>query len=292
MSVADETPPMLAIRDLELGFRSHRGDVQALAGVSIEVGEREIVGIVGESGCGKSITALSVMGLLPAGITRIMGGSIVFRGEDLTTMSERRRRRMRGCDIAMVFQEPMTSLNPIMSVGEQIAEPIRLHLGLKGAAVTDHALDVLDKVGIPRSRNILPDYPHQLSGGMRQRAALARTLAVDPAVLLMDEPFSALDAQTKMILQRDLAQTLIARQKTALFITHDLEEAVALSDRVLVMSNRPGTIIEEIVIDLPDRDEPFARRQHPRMAGFTRRLMELLHLGDAPGQETAKQGPH
>jgi NitT/TauT family transport system ATP-binding protein len=123
-------------------------------------------------------------------------------------------------------------------------------------------------------------YPHQLSGGMRQRAALARTLAVDPLVLLMDEPFSALDAQTKMVLQQDLAQTLAAERKTTLFITHDLVEAIALSDRILVMSARPGTIVEEIRVELPDRDKPIVRRRDPRVSEYVSRLMELLHLGD------------
>ena len=268
MSVADETPPMLAIRDLELGFRSHRGDVQALAGVSIEVGEREIVGIVGESGCGKSITALSVMGLLPAGITRIMGGSIVFRGEDLTTMSERRWRRMRGCDIAMVFQEPMTSLNPIMSVGEQIAEPIRLHLGLKGAAVTDHALDVLDKVGIPRSRNILPDYPHQLSGGMRQRVMIAIALACNPSLIIADEPTTALDVTIQgqildlMLEARDTFGTSI------LFITHDLGVVAEICDRVVVMY--AGKVVET-----GRTDAVLSSPRHPYTRGLMRSLPSL-----------------
>ena len=137
------------------------------------------------------------------------------------------------------------------------------------------------EVNLPDPEAILERYPHQLSGGMRQRAALARTLAVDPSVLLLDEPFSALDAQTKMVLQQDLARTLKQAGKTALFITHDLAEAVALSDRVLVMSARPGRIIEEIAIDLPRRDDPMWRREQPRMAEAVARLMALLHIRDA-----------
>ena len=242
MSASGQTPPILAIHDLTLGFRFHRGDVQALAGVSIEVGEREIVGIVGESGCGKSITALSVMGLLPEGTARIMGGRIEFRGNDLLTIPARERRRMRGRDIAMVFQEPMTSLNPIMPVGEQIAEPIRLHLGLKGAAVTEHALQVLDKVGIPRSRNILPDYPHQLSGGMRQRVMIAVALACNPSLIIADEPTTALDVTIQgqildlMLEARDTFGTSI------LFITHDLGVVAEICDRVVVMY--AGKVVE------------------------------------------------
>ena len=268
MSVAGETPPMLAIRDLELGFRSHRGDVQALAGVSIEVGEREIVGIVGESGCGKSITALSVMGLLPEGITRIMGGRIEFRGDDLLTIPARERRQMRGRDIAMVFQEPMTSLNPIMPIGEQIAEPIRLHLGLRGAAVTEHALEVLDKVGIPRSRNILPDYPHQLSGGMRQRVMIAIALACNPSLIIADEPTTALDVTIQgqildlMLEARDTFGTSI------LFITHDLGVVAEICDRVVVMY--AGEVVET-----GHTNDVLSSPGHPYTQGLMRSLPSL-----------------
>ena len=268
MSVAGEPPPMLAIRDLALGFRSHRGDVQALAGVSIEVGEREIVGIVGESGCGKSITALSVMGLLPEGITRIMGGRIEFRGDDLLTIPARERRQMRGRDIAMVFQEPMTSLNPIMPIGEQIAEPIRLHLGLKGAAVTEHALDVLDKVGIPRSRNILPDYPHQLSGGMRQRVMIAIALACNPSLIIADEPTTALDVTIQgqildlMLEARDTFGTSI------LFITHDLGVVAEICDRVVVMY--AGEVVET-----GHTNDVLSSPGHPSTQGLMRSLPSL-----------------
>jgi len=269
MSVAGETsPPMLAIRDLQLGFRSHRGDVQALAGVSIEVGEREIVGIVGESGCGKSITALSVMGLLPEGTTRVMGGSIEFRGDDLLTLPPRERRQMRGRDIAMVFQEPMTSLNPIMPIGDQIAEPIRLHLGLKGAAVTEHALDVLDKVGIPRSRNILPDYPHQLSGGMRQRVMIAIALACNPSLIIADEPTTALDVTIQgqildlMVEARDTFGTSI------LFITPDLGVVAEICDRVVV-------IYAGKVVETGRTDEVLSSPRHPYTQGLMRSLPSL-----------------
>ena len=268
MSVAGDPPPMLAICDLELRFRSHRGDVQALAGVSIEVGEREIVGIVGESGCGKSITALSVMGLLPEGITRIMGGRIEFRGDDLLTLPARERRQMRGRDIAMVFQEPMTSLNPIMPIGEQIAEPIRLHLGLKGAAVTEHALNVLDKVGIPRSRNILPDYPHQLSGGMRQRVMIAIALVCNPSLIIADEPTTALDVTIQgqildlMLEARDTFGTSI------LFITHDLGVVAEICDRVVVMY--AGEVVET-----GHTNDVLSSPGHPYTQGLMRSLPSL-----------------
>jgi NitT/TauT family transport system ATP-binding protein len=161
-----------------------------------------------------------------------------------------------------------------------ICENVELGLEIQGtgrAARREKALALITKCHLGGFES---HYPHQLSGGMRQRAALARTLAVDPLVLLMDEPFSALDAQTKMILQQDLAQTLAEEKKTALFITHDLVESIALSDRVLVMSRRPGTIIEEITIDIPHRDNPMLRRRQPEVGGYVARLMELLHIGE------------
>jgi NitT/TauT family transport system ATP-binding protein len=161
-----------------------------------------------------------------------------------------------------------------------IRENAELGLEIRGVASSERrvrALELLTKCHLGGFEN---HYPHQLSGGMRQRAALARTLAVDPAVLLMDEPFSALDAQTKMVLQQDLAQTLSAERKTALLITHDLVESIALSDRVYVMSERPGRIIEEIVIEIPGRDDPMRRRRDPRVGAYVAELMSLLHVGE------------
>jgi NitT/TauT family transport system ATP-binding protein len=158
---------------------------------------------------------------------------------------------------------------------------VEFGLEIQGVPATERhgrSEELLRKCRLPEFAN---HYPHQLSGGMRQRAALARTLAVDPTVLLLDEPFSALDAQTKMILQQDLGRTLKDTGKTALFITHDLVEAVALSDRILVMSQRPGQIVEEIVVDLPHRDNPMQRREHPGVAHFIPKLMSLLHLREA-----------
>jgi NitT/TauT family transport system ATP-binding protein len=162
-----------------------------------------------------------------------------------------------------------------------IRQNVELGLEIQHAPAGDRrgiALGLLDKC---RLSDFVDHYPHQLSGGMRQRAALARTLAVDPSVLLMDEPFSALDAQTKMVLQQDLGRTLAETGKTALFITHDLVEAIALSDRILVMSQRPGRIIEEIVVEIPHRENPMARRKDPKVGGYVARLMELLHVDQA-----------
>jgi ABC-type dipeptide/oligopeptide/nickel transport system ATPase component len=249
-------------------------------GVSLRLAAGETLALVGESGCGKSITALSVMGLVPHPAGRIAGGSIRLEGRELVGQAESVLEKLRGDRMAMIFQEPMTSLNPVLTVGRQIGETLMLHEGLSAQDAEKRSIEMLNLVGIPEAARRVKEYPHQLSGGMRQRAALARTLAVDPHVLLMDEPFSALDAQTKMVLQQDLARSLAEHNKTTLFITHDLIEAIALSDRILVMSRRPGRIIEEIPVDLPNRADPMSRREHPRVTEYMTKLMSLLHIGD------------
>lgn len=266
-------PPLLEINNLQLGFKSYHGHINALAGVDIAVEEGEIVGVVGESGCGKSITALSIMGLLPEGTTQITGGSINFRGTDLASLSPRERRHMRGRDIAMIFQEPMTSLNPIMTVGQQIMEPIKLHLNMRGNAAREHALKVLDDVGIPRSRNILPDYPHQLSGGMRQRVMIAIALACNPSLLIADEPTTALDVTIQgqildlMLEARDRLGTSI------LFITHDLGVVAEICDRVVVMY--AGKVVET-----GQTADVLAAPKHPYTQGLMRSLPSLENTQD------------
>jgi NitT/TauT family transport system ATP-binding protein len=254
------------------GKRRGKDTITAVRDLSLVCRDQEVVTIIGPSGCGKS-TLLN----MASGLDRPSKGRITVDDEPVDGPNSH---------VAFMLQKdlllPWRTIRQNVEFGQEIQ-------GVARSERRDRAFELLAQY---RLEEFADYYPHQISGGMRQRAALARTLANDPDVLLMDEPFSALDAQTKMVLQRDLARTLVSRQKTALFITHDLEEAVALSDRVLVMSNRPGTIIEEIVIDLPDRDEPFARRQHPGMANYTKTLMALLHLGDEPSQPAATSRPH
>jgi len=276
---------VLSVEGLRTYFFTRNGVVKAVEEVSFDIGAGETLAIVGESGCGKSMTALSLMRLIPEPPGKIISGSVKLDGRDLMTLSEDEMRAVRGNDISMIFQEPMTSLNPVMTIGTQISEALILHQGLSKAEALAHSIEMLDLVKIPEPEQRAKEYPHQLSGGMRQRAALARTLATDPHVLLLDEPFSALDAQTKMILQQDLARTLADAGKTALFITHDLVEAVALSDRVLVMSQRPGRIIDEIDVDIPDRDNPMERRKDPKIGNYVAQLMSLLHVGEAELQQ-------
>jgi NitT/TauT family transport system ATP-binding protein len=242
-----------------LGSRP-RGTITAVENLTFRLGDDEVVAIIGPSGCGKS-TCLG----MASGLDRPTEGEVFVDGEAVDGPNEH---------VAFMLQKdlllPWRTIRQNVEFGQEIR-------GVDRAARGGRSSELLARFGLA---DFADSYPHQISGGMRQRAALARTLANDPDVLLLDEPFSALDAQTKMVLQRDLAATLAERRKAALLITHDLEEAVALSDRVLVMSQRPGRIVREIPVELPDRDDPFARRQNPAMAGYTKELMGLLHLGE------------
>ncbi|MBD0320397.1 MAG: ABC transporter ATP-binding protein, partial [Gemmatimonadetes bacterium] len=232
------TGPILQVENLKTYFKTDAGLARAVDGVSFHVNPGETLGIVGESGSGKSVTSLSVMRLIPQPPGRIEPGSkILFRGaggvEDLATASEARMRQFRGNDIAMIFQEPMTSLNPVFTVGDQIVESLRLHQGLNKKQGRARAIEMLELVGIPIPHQRVDEYPHQLSGGMRQRVELARALAGEAETLLMDEPFSALDYLTRLRMRQELARLLRERPRTVVFVTHDVEEAVQLADRVI-----------------------------------------------------------
>ncbi len=231
----------------------------AVRGVSFSVHDGEVVSLIGPSGCGKS-TLLSI----GSGLTAPSEGSAFVDGE-----------KVEGANSHVAFMLQKDLLLPWRTVAENVMLGVEIQ-GLPPAERKLRAQKLLANFSLAEFSS---HHPHQLSGGMRQRVALARTLAVDPHVLLLDEPFSAVDAQTRMILQRDLAQTLSKARKTALLITHDLLEAVTLSDRVLVMSARPGTIIDELVIDLPQREDPIARRHDPKVNDYAARLMDRLDIG-------------
>lgn len=235
--------------------------VTAIEGVSLAVKDREVVSLIGPSGCGKS-TLLN----LTAGLDKPTIGEVLVDGELVSGPNSH---------VAFMLQKDL------LLPWRTIRENVEFGLEIRKRPPAERREIALKALSAYHLDGFADHYPHQLSGGMRQRAALARTMATDPTVLLMDEPFSALDAQTKMILQRDLGATLMRMGKTALFITHDLSEGIALSDRVLVMSKRPGRIIEEIVVDLPAREDPFTRRNHPRMGEYMERLSELLDLAHA-----------
>lgn len=235
--------PVLHIENLQTHFFTDRGQIPAVDGVSIKVHKGEVVGIVGESGCGKSVTSLSIMKLVPNPPGKIVGGTIRFKGEDLVTASEKRMREIRGNEIAMIFQEPMTSLNPVFTIGDQIGEAVRLHTKASKKESRQRAIEMLKKVGIPRAEAIVDEYPHQLSGGMRQRVMIAMAMACSPELLIADEPTTALDVTIQAQIL-DLMRQLNRDADTAvLLITHDLGVVAQMCHRVVVMY--AGNVIEE-----------------------------------------------
>jgi len=273
--------PLLEVRDLRTTFTAGDGaPLVAVDGVSFSVGAGETLAIVGESGSGKSVTALSIMRLLPAGVGRIASGTIRLAGRDLTALSEDEMRDVRGRHIGMIFQEPMTSLNPVHTVGAQVAEVVERHEGLTRDRALAHAVEMLALVGIPEPQRRAGSYPHQLSGGMRQRVMIAMALACRPSVLIADEPTTALDVtiQAQML---DLMEDLQARFGMALvFITHDLGVVATIADRVLVMY--AGQVVESSeVADL------FAQPRMPYTAGL---LASIPRLGRVGGRLPAIPG--
>ena len=259
--------PLLEIKDLKTHFSTRAGLVRAVDGVSFSLGRGELLGLVGESGCGKSITALSVMQLIsPPG--KIVGGSITFNSEELTSASAQRLREIRGNDIAMIFQDPMTSLNPVYTVGEQIAEALRLHRKLDRKAARDAAIEAMREVAIPAPETRVDDYPHQLSGGMRQRIMIAMALACDPELLIADEPTTALDVTIQAQILELLDELRKTRELAVLLITHDLGVVAEVADRVCVMYT--GKIVEEAGVN-----EIFAAPKHPYTQGLLKSVPKL-----------------
>jgi oligopeptide/dipeptide ABC transporter ATP-binding protein len=227
--------PLLAVRDLATSFFTEDGTTRAVDGVSFDVGAGETLGLVGESGCGKSVTALSIMRLLPPRLGRTVRGSVAFEGRDLLGLDESEMRAIRGNRIAMIFQEPMTSLNPVLTIGHQIAESVRIHEGASPAEARARAVSMLNLVRIPDGERRLDDYPHQFSGGMRQRVMIAMALACNPRLLIADEPTTALDVTIQAQIL-ELLKALVREHRTALvMITHDLGVVAGMCERVNVM---------------------------------------------------------
>lgn len=272
--------PVLDIKDLQTHFVTDEGIVKAVDGVDLALNAGETVGVVGESGCGKSVTALSIMRLLGDTQGKIVGGSIRFQGQELLTLSDKAMRQLRGHEIAMIFQEPMTSLNPIFKIGDQISEAIRLHLMLDTAQTKQRTLDMLKSVGIPRADKIMKDFPHQLSGGMRQRVMIAMAMSCEPTVLIADEPTTALDVTIQAQIL-DLMRKLKDEKNTSiLFITHDLGVVAEMCDQVVVMY--AGKVVEQA-----DVYSIFANPQHPYTRGLLSSIPKLMsqqkRLGSIPG---------
>ena len=261
------TAPLLDVENLEVRFWTRRGTVHAVNGISFSLSPGETLGIVGESGCGKSVTALALMGILPrAG--RVTAGTVRYGGRDLYTQSDSEWQRFRGKEIAMIFQDPMTSLNPVLTVGSQLREAIDAHLNLSKSESSDRVVELLDRVGIPHAKARAKDYPHQFSGGMRQRVMIAIALACEPKVLIADEPTTALDVTIQAQIL-DLLRDLVTERDTALIlITHDLGVVAGMCERIQVMY--AGTVVET-----GSARPIFASPRHPYTLGLLQSVPRL-----------------
>jgi oligopeptide/dipeptide ABC transporter ATP-binding protein len=261
--------PLLKVQNLRIELTTHDGVVPVIDDLSFELAAQESISFVGESGCGKSMTALAIMGLLPEKIGRVASGSIIFDGEDLTQASEDRLREIRGNDISMIFQEPMTSLNPVYTVGEQIAEVLRAHQGLGQQAAWTMAEELLDAVRIPNAKRRVSDYPFQMSGGQRQRVMIAMALACKPKILIADEPTTALDVTVQAQIF-DLLNDLRRQTGTSIImITHDMGAVAEMSERMIVMYAGRGAEIGGV-------DEIIEKPLHPYTQGLIACVPHIL----------------
>ena len=283
--------PVLSVKNLQTSFLTDNGEVAAVDNIDFHINEGEILGVVGESGCGKSVTSLSIMGLVPSPPGKIVGGEILYKGEDLTKASEKRMRQIRGNEIAMIFQEPMTSLNPLFTIGNQMMETIRLHHKWTKTQVRERAIEMLELVGLPNAESLLNDYPHQLSGGMRQRVMIAMAMVCHPQVLIADEPTTALDVTIQAQILK-LMKKLNQDYKTAIMlITHDLGVVAEVCQRVVVMY--AGKVVEE-----GDIDSIFKQPKHPYTIGLIKSVPDMREKvdrlysipGNVPKPGTIKEG--
>jgi len=266
------TGELLNVQGLETQFNTPEGIVHAVNGVDFTLKEGETLGVVGESGCGKSVTMLSILRLIQQPPGKIVAGQALFRGNDLLKMSNEEIRQVRGGQISMVFQDPMTSLNPVMTIGKQLAEPLMLHLGLTKEQARDRSIELLGQVGIPRAADRLKDYPHQYSGGMRQRVMIAMALSCSPQILIADEPTTALD----VTIQAQIVELVIRLREEVgmaiIWITHDLGVVASVAHRVNVMYG--GFIIEDSPID-----DLYRNPLHPYTIGLLGSLPQIQNEG-------------
>jgi peptide/nickel transport system ATP-binding protein len=282
---------VLEVNNLMTSFFTDNGEVAAVDDVSFHVNEGEILGIVGESGCGKSVTSLSVMGLVPKPPGKIVGGEILYKGEDLTKASEKRMREIRGNEITMIFQEPMTSLNPLFTIGDQIMETIRLHNKWNKKQIRERAIEILQLVGLPRANELINEYPHQLSGGMRQRVMIAMAMVCNPQLLIADEPTTALDVTIQAQILKLMKQLNKNYNTAIMMITHDLGVVAEVCSRIVVMY--AGKVVEE-----GDIETIFKNPKHPYTVGLIksvpdmRKKIERLYSipGNVPKPGSIKEG--
>jgi oligopeptide/dipeptide ABC transporter ATP-binding protein len=274
---------LLEVDDLRTHFFTREGVVRAVDGVSFSLEKGKTLGIVGESGCGKSVTALSIMGLIPKPPAKIVSGSVLYEGRDLTTLSEKKLEDVRGLEIAMIFQDPMTSLNPTLTIGTQITETIRRHYGVPQKEANKKAIELLEEVRIPRAAERLNDYPHRFSGGMRQRVMIAIALSCDPKLLIADEPTTALDVTVQASVLDLLDDLRHEHEMAMIIITHDMGVVAEAADDIIVMY--AGQIVEHATtLDLFDNPE------HPYTEALLGALPQLEGEGIRQGRLTAIPG--
>lgn len=275
--MAEGAVPVLEVKGLQTIFRTRGGEIHAVNTVSFHLDRGELLGVVGESGSGKSVTMMSLIGLLPSPPAETRAGEVLLNGRDLLKIGPEELRKVRGAKVGFVFQDPMTSLNPVFTLGDQIMEPLRKHMGLDKKAAANRAVELLELVGIPDARRRLKSYPHQFSGGMRQRVMIAIALACDPDVLIADEPTTALDVtiQAQILeLVKELRQKL---GMAIIWITHDLGVIAGIADRVMVMYG--GQVVEQAPVR-----ELFANPQHP----YTRALLKTIPAITGPREGRLK----
>ncbi|MCH7836745.1 MAG: ABC transporter ATP-binding protein [Chloroflexi bacterium] len=260
--------PLLQVEELRTYFYTEEGVVKAVDGVTFHIEPGEILGLVGESGCGKTVSALSILRLIPIPPGKIVSGSVQFEGEDLISMSETHIRHIRGNKIAMIFQEPMTSLNPVLTIGRQLTETLELHLKMDRASAIQRAIELLEMVGIPEARTRINDYPHQFSGGMRQRVMIAMALSCNPKLLLADEPTTALDVTIQAQILELLTRLTRELGTSVIIITHNLGVVARYADRVNVMY--AGKIIESATAE-----DLYHQPRHPYTLGLLRSVPRL-----------------
>jgi peptide/nickel transport system ATP-binding protein len=283
--------PVLEVKKLTTSFFTEDGTIPAVDNVSFHINRGEILGVVGESGCGKSVTSLSIMGLVPNPPGKIVSGEILLNGVDLTKLPEKRMRQIRGNDMAMIFQEPMTSLNPVYTIGNQLVEAIRLHQKMGKKQARNRAVEIMKHVGLPRAEELIDDYPHQLSGGMRQRVMIAMAMVCEPKLLIADEPTTALDVTIQAQILRLMKKLNENYQTAIMLITHDLGVVAEVCKRVVVMY--AGKIVEE-----GDVESIYENPKHPYTIGLIKsvpdvhkKIDKLYSIpGNVPKPGSIKQG--